>query len=51
MYNNKCYIIIHFYQCLSVLHDYLNDLRKLFSDPYLTKFLNASTKPFFPYMI
>jgi len=33
---------------LSVLYNYFNNSTKLFSDLYLAKFFNASTKPFFP---
>jgi len=33
---------------LSVLHNYFDDLIKLFSDLYLVKFLDSSAKPFFP---
>jgi len=32
---------------LSVLHNYFDDLTKLFSDLYLTKFLDSPTKSFF----
>jgi len=36
--------------CLSVLvYNYFDDLTKLFSDLYLTKFLGILTKSFFPY--
>jgi len=31
----------------SVLHNYFNDLTKLFSDLYLVKFLDTSAKSFF----
>lgn len=33
---------------LSILHNYLDCSIKLFSDPHLAKFLDTSTKPFFP---
>jgi len=33
---------------LSVLRNYLHSLTKLFSDPYLAKFLDYSVKSFFP---
>jgi len=33
---------------LSILHNYFDDLTKLFSDLYLAKFLDTSSKPFFP---
>jgi len=36
---------------LSVLHNYFDDLIKLFSDSYLVKFLDILTKPFFLYII
>jgi len=32
---------------LSVLHNYFDDLTKLFSDLYLAKFLDSSAKSFF----
>jgi len=38
----------HCHQCLSILHNYFDDLTKLFSNQYLTKFLDTSAKPFFP---
>jgi len=34
---------------ISVLHNYFNRSTKLFSEPYLAKFLNISAKSFFPY--
>jgi len=32
---------------LNILHNYFDSLTKLFSDPYLTKFLDTSAKLFF----
>jgi len=37
-------------KCLSILHNYFNEPIKLFSDLYAAKFLDTSTKPFFPYI-
>jgi len=43
-------LIRHCQKCLSVLHDYFDGPTKLFSDLYPVKFLDTSTKPFFPFL-
>jgi len=44
----KLFAALYYYQCLSVLRNYFDDLTKVFSD--VAKFLDISVKLFFSYI-